>query len=252
MSDVLKFDMPLTSVSILLPVINETFSLRQTVDILEAENCDIIKEYIIVVSPKKTLPESMEVCAELKQRLPGKVIVLPQKRPFLGGACIDAFEAASGSHLVLMASDLETDPHQVKTMIALAKERPDRIVLNSRWIRDGRFIGYDRVKLVLNYVFQKFFAVLFTSSVTDFTYAYRIYPTNLLKAIKWEELKHPFLLESLLKPLRLNVQTVEMPAVWHAREEGESQNTFTGNFPYLVVGVRIRFMPKKSILKTAA
>ena len=135
-------------------------------------------------------------------------------------------------------------------MIALAKERPDRIVLNSRWIRDGRFIGYDRVKLVLNYVFQKFFAVLFTSSVTDFTYAYRVYPTNLLKAIKWEELKHPFLLESLLKPLRLNVQTVEMPAVWHAREEGESQNTFTGNFPYLAVGVRIRFMPKKLILKT--
>ena len=163
---------------------------------------------------------------------------------------MDAFEAASGSHLVLMASDLETDPHQVKTMIALAKERPDRIVLNSRWIRDGRFIGYDRVKLVLNYVFQKFFAILFTSSVTDFTYAYRIYPTNLLKAIKWEELKHPFLLKSLLKPLRLNVQTVEMPAVWHAREEGESQNTFTGNFAYLAVGVRTRFMPKKSILKT--
>jgi hypothetical protein len=85
MSTALLLGKPLTSVSIVLPVINETFSLSQTIDILETENGDVIKEYIIVVSPRKTIPASIEVCNELRERLPTKVIVLPQQRPFLGG-----------------------------------------------------------------------------------------------------------------------------------------------------------------------
>jgi hypothetical protein len=249
--DSLPWGRPLTSVSILLPVINETSSLSETVDILEAENADLIKEYIIVISPKKTIPASIGVCNQLKERLPAKIIILPQKRPFLGGACRDAFDLATGSHLIMMASDLETDPHQVKEMIALARQNPDRIVLNSRWINNGKFVGYDGTKLILNYLFQQFFAVLFNFASTDFTYAFRIYPTALVNAIRWEEFKHPFLLESLLKPLRLKVPTIEIPAVWRPRKEGESQNTFLGNFPYFAVGVRIRFMSRASILKEA-
>ena len=237
------------SVTIILPVINETFSLRQTIEILEAENGDVIKEYIIVVSPQKTIPASIAVCNDLLERMPDKVLVLRQQRPFLGGACMDAFDKATGSHLIMMASDLETDPHQVKKMIALARKYPDRIVLNSRWIREGRFIGYEKTKLVMNFFFQKFFAFLFNFASTDFTYAFRVCPTALMQAINWEELKHPFLLESLIKPLRLNVQTVEIPAVWRPRQEGESQNTFLGNFPYFAVGIRVRFMSRARILK---
>jgi glycosyltransferase involved in cell wall biosynthesis len=245
----LPWGIPLTSVSVLLPVINETFSLSKTVDILEAENGDVIKEYIIIVSPKKTIQASIDICNRLKERLPKKIVVLPQKRPFLGGACMDAFDVATGSHLIMMASDLETDPHQVKEMIALARRNPGQIVLNSRWIAKGKFVGYDRTKLVMNYFFQKFFAVLFQFACTDFTYAFRIYPTALVQAIQWNEFKHPFLLESLLKPLRLGVKTIEIPAIWRPRKEGESQNTFLGNFPYLAVGVRIRLMSRASILK---
>jgi len=237
------------SVTIILPVINETFSLRQTIEILEAENGDVIKEYIIVVSPQKTIPASIEVCNCLLEGMPDKVVVLRQQRPFLGGACMDAFDKATGSHLIMMASDLETDPRQVKNMIALARKYPDRIVLNSRWIREGRFIGYNKAKLVMNFFFQTFFAILFNFACTDFTYAFRVCPTALMQAINWEELKHPFLLESLVKPLRLKVQTVEIPAVWRPRREGESQNTFLGNFPYLAVGIRVRFMFPARILK---
>ena len=34
-----------------------------------------------------------------------------QVKPYLGGALQDAFGWASGTHIMLMASDLETDPH---------------------------------------------------------------------------------------------------------------------------------------------
>ena len=148
-----------------------------------------------------------------------------------------------------ISAEIDTDPHQVKETLALAKKYPERIVLNSRWIGGGRFVGYDRTKLVLNFCFQKFFAILFNFASTDFTYAFRVCPTTLMQAIKWEEFKHPFLLESLIKPLRLKVRTVEIPAVWRARQEGQSQNTMIGNFPYFAVGIRVRFMSRAEILK---
>jgi hypothetical protein len=50
----------------------------------------------------------------------------------------------------------------------------------------------------------------------------------------------------------MKVPTIEIPAVWRPRKEGESQNTFLGNFACLAVVVRIRFMSRASILKKAA
>jgi glycosyltransferase involved in cell wall biosynthesis len=55
-----------------------------------------------------------------------------QQRPFLGGAMRDAFDWASGSHVLMMASDLETDPATVKKLIGKAKDGYD-IVTATRW-----------------------------------------------------------------------------------------------------------------------
>ena len=73
------------------------------------------------------------------------------------------------------------------------------------------------------------------------TYAYRIMPTELIQNIKWEELRHPFLLETLLKPLVLGVKIKEIPAKWEARSEGESQNTFIRTFEYLRIAFKTRY-----------
>lgn len=236
------------SVSIILPVMNETYSLRQTVEIIEKDCHQDIREYLIVVCDR-TKPESLAVCEELKSLLGDRVKVHVQKMPFIGGAIREAFDLATGSHTVLMASDLETPPEVVKTMIALAKEQPERIVTASRWIKGGKFYGYDPLKKFLNFIFQRIFSLLYFVALTDMTYAYRIFPTKLLQSIRWEELKHPFLLETIIKPLRLGIKVKEIPAVWKARTEGESQNTFIGNFVYFRIGFRVRFMSKSQILK---
>lgn len=236
------------SASIILPVMNETYSLRQTVEIIERDCCRDVKEYLIVVC-ERTKPESLAVCKEIKSRLGERVKIHVQKMPFIGGAIREAFELATGSHTILMASDLETPPEVVKTMIELVKEQPNRIVTASRWIKGGKFYGYDPLKKFLNFIFQRIFSLLYFVALTDMTYAYRIFPTYLVKAINWEELKHPFLLETIVKPLRLGIKVKEIPAIWRARTEGESQNTFFGNFVYFRIGFKARFMPISKILK---
>src|ERR1700744_3830453 len=98
-----------TGASIILPVINETISLRQSMEIILRDvPREAIKEIIIVIC-KKTKPESMVVIEELKNQYGDLVVVLNQTLPFLGGALRDSFDISRGSHLIMMASDLETD-----------------------------------------------------------------------------------------------------------------------------------------------
>ncbi len=235
------------SASIILPVINETFSLRQTVDIIETENSADIAEYIIVIC-QKTTPQSLAVISELEQKYKNKVTVLKQTLPFLGGAVRDAFNICRGSHIVMMASDLETDPHLVREFIQLAGAHPGTIVTATRWKTKGGFAGYNLLKLAFNWVFQRTFSILYHTRLSDMTYGFRIFPAGLVRSIQWEELRHPFLFETVIKPLRLGTKVIEIPTKWEARKEGESQNSFFRNFIYFRTGIKTLFYTKEKIL----
>jgi glycosyltransferase involved in cell wall biosynthesis len=240
----------LDSVSIILPVINETVSLRKTVEtILHDVKRELIREFIIVVC-KRTTPEAMTVIAQLQMELGELVVVLQQKLPFLGGALRDAFDVARGSHLIIMASDLETNPAEVHILVEEEQKNPAGIVTTSRWIRGGKFHGYSPIKLACNWIFQRFFSLLYGTRLTDMTFGFRIMPTCLVNAINWEEVRHPFNLECIVKPLRLGIPVSEIPSVWNPRIEGESQNPFFRNFEYFRIGFRARFANKKSFWRT--
>ena len=221
------------NVSIILPTLNESFSFNQTVDII-LEECEYkyIKEFIAVVCDR-TLPESIEaikrsqkVCEEFGVPLH----ILYQKRPFAGGAVADGFMKATGSHILMMAPDLETDPHNVKDFIAMGKRYPNDMVTASRWLHKGSFAGYSKIKLILNFFFQKMFAVFYGVKLTDIT------------------LKHPFFLETALKPIRLKVKIHEIPSSWAARQEGESQNSLLQTFKYLKIAFKVKFEKRSELI----
>jgi len=226
------------SVSVIIPVMDETTSLRETVEIVMDENQPAIHEIICVTSQLST-PAALAVCRELAGRWQGVVIVRQQHRPYLGGALQNAFSWATGSHVLLMASDLETPPHAAKDLIAESKRGWD-IVATTRWHAGGGFRGYNQVKYVLNWIFQKLIGALYRTHLTDLTYGYRIYRADVLRNHPWQELRHPFLLECLLRPLRRGASATEIPVLWEPRREGESHNPFWRNFLYLRIALRLR------------
>jgi glycosyltransferase involved in cell wall biosynthesis len=238
------------SVSVVLPAVNETYSLRETVRVI-LDTCDPedLREFFIVLCDRSTR-ECVQTAESIRDeggRVP--VVIYYQQKPFIGMALREAFERVEGTHVVMMSTDLETDPGLVSKFIELEKKRPDGIVTASRWIEGGKFEGYSRVKYILNFVFQKLVSLLFLTACTDMTYAYRIFPAALVRSIRWEETRHPFFLETALKPLRLGVKFTEIPAQWKARTEGDSQNSFLRNFAYFKTEFKIRFMRKKDILR---
>lgn len=230
--------LPEPTVSIIMPVMDETTSLRDTVEIVMHANGPAIHE-IICLTSKFSSPDALAVCNELAGRWPGIVVVRQQVRPYLGGALQDAYEWASGSHILLMASDLETPPHAAKDLIDEARKGWD-IVATTRWRGGGGFRGYNPVKYVLNWIFQKVIGALYHTNLTDLTFGYRIYRTEVLRNHEWTELRHPFLLECLLRPLKRGATATEIPVFWEPRREGESHNPFWRNFLYFRIALKLR------------
>jgi glycosyltransferase involved in cell wall biosynthesis len=236
--------------SIILPVIDETTSLRETVSVLLEDTKSVLEEIFVVVC-KKTTPDAMAVCTDLAGQHPQLIKVRSQERRFLGGAMQDCFEWAQGTHVLMMASDLETDPACVKELVASARQGFD-VVTATRWSRGGGFAGYGALRGCANWGFQQLIRLSFGTRLTDLTYGFRIFRADLVKKIVWEELKHPFLLETILKPLRLGCSVAEIPTTWQRRVEGISHNNFWQNFVYLRIAAKTRLRKKASFLRKGA
>ncbi len=238
------------SVTLIIPALNETYLFRQTVDIMLGTcNKEDIEELIFVLCDRTT-----SACVQTAEQLKADysdypISVYYQKEPHFGNALREAFFLAKGSHVVTVAADMDMDPYALSKFIEKSKSSPESIIAASRWMPGGGFNGYKKFMLGLNYVFQQMIRVLFMTKLTDVTYGYRLYPTELVQSIRWEEAKHPFALESCLKPLRLGVDFIEVPATWNARTEGTSVISFFKYFTYFKTVFHVRLMKKDDILK---
>ena len=56
---------------------------------------------------------------------------------------IDGFSKMKGTHLLMITSDLETHPKEVKRMIVELKKNDQVIIGTSRWLKHGGFENYN-------------------------------------------------------------------------------------------------------------
>lgn len=229
-------------VTCLMGVMDETYSLRHTIETLHDKLCAETFEIVISVSPRTT-KDSLRVINDLVLEFKN-ILVLKEKNPGIGGAYKTAIEGSSGKFLVLMSSDLETDPSLVPTLIE-EKRRLESvdIICVSRWIKKDAFTGYSFVQLLLNSIFQRLVRLVTKASITDFTYAFRIYEASQIKDLDFRELKHGFFLESLLLPMSRGARVSEIPGAWTIRSEGTRHIKFLDYFSY--VRVLGRFVREK-------
>jgi hypothetical protein len=236
-------------VSIVTGAVTETEALRRTINFIK-ESCnpaDLTE--IIIGYPDRVTPQCLEVINELvSQESQVPVWAFLQSRPKLG-FLTECFDAAKGSHIITVDSDLALDIGLIPQMIELAKQEPETIISASRWLGGSSFKGYNPIKKIWNFCAQKFLSVLFGGNLTDYTIPFQIVPAELFKKINFEETGFPIFLEMVLKPLRLGCKFKELPTDCSGRTEGKSSNSFLQTAMYLKTALHIRFLPKEKILK---
>lgn len=237
------------SLSVVMTAVNETDSLFDNIEtLLKTCNHDDLKEFIIVFSENVT-DDCLQAIENAKGIAPSiPLISFCQSQPGLGRAIYEAMRRVSADHVVYLAADGDTDPFLVSKMIESSKAHPRAIILASRWIKGGGFIGYGFLNKVLNRAFNLMLQLLFFTRISDLTYAYRLAPTDLSISVKWESDSFSVGLETNLRMLRLGYEFIELPAVWRARNQGSSSNSFFKKLLYLKYVIKIRFSSKNSNL----
>jgi glycosyltransferase involved in cell wall biosynthesis len=231
---------PSYCLSVLVPTINESNSLRETVETLIGDqglNSDILE--IILVTCDETLESTLKTCQELEAAHEARIYRVTQRLPRLGGAFRSGMATARGTHIVTMFADLESDPRLVPTLVSESKAFPGAVISASRWIKGGGFEDYGSFKLVLNYLFQRICGFGCRAKVSDYTYGFRIYPSRVLKTIPWRETDHAFVVESILRPYFHGVPIREVAAVWSPRKEGIRRFRFWQYIRYVPTVCRV-------------
>jgi glycosyltransferase involved in cell wall biosynthesis len=226
--------------SIVVTVFSETFSIRETVDILLGLDRGYIKEILLLVSPRASA-EAMAICRECSDKDSRVKILIQKNNPGIGWAYREGMQAATGNFVALMAADLETEPAAIDRMVDMILETGCEGVIANRWLPGGGFTNYDPIKYVLNWIFQKMFQTLFWTKLGDLTFGFKILSKKLTDAIEWQGTLHEICIETTVKPIKHGYNLQQVPSVWIGRREGRSVNAFFKNFRYVEMAFKTLF-----------
>lgn len=241
----------LPDVGVIITAIDETWSLRETVDTLLRENPDTIHEIMIGIAPHTTRA-CRAVIAELESAHPA--IVRHHEQMELcgaGGANRECIPLMRSPWILLIAADLETHPGTAAEMIERAGAGDVDIVATSRWLGGSRFGDYSLLKWICNWLFQWMFSRLYRVTLTDMTFGFRLYRARELCRYAWRETGHAFFFEALITPLRCGARVAEVRTHWRKRREGTTHMPATEYLRYFRIGLSTRARPARSLMAAA-
>jgi dolichol-phosphate mannosyltransferase len=231
------------SLSVVVTVYSETYSLVETIERILSKNRDYITEILLVISPKSST-ECIDTCHQLKDKYDLISLHIQQQNPGVGWAIREGMELAKGQYVALLSADLETEPEAIDRMVRKIEETKCDLVIGNRWLPGGGFENYDPKKLILNWMFQNLFKILYFTKIGDLTYGYKILKKELIRQIQWEGTLHEIYIETTIKPLKQKAKVEQVPTIWIGRKEGESKNTFIKNFRYVALALKVWFRSK--------
>lgn len=230
---------------IIVLAFNEVDSLEETIFQIQAWLHEIDYEIVISTSQHATI-ECQDMAKDLAQKY-NKVSCYFQMKPFVAAAVLEVAQNSEAKFLVYMSADGETPAEAIPRMLEMQKLSDADVVSTSRWIKGGSFTNYGGVKYLTSLLAQQLCRLVYQSRLTEFTYGFRLYRSEILKNYNYREERHPFFLETLLVPLRLGYKIIEIPVKWVPRVEGETVVTLPTLVSYLRPLIFTRIQNKKRL-----
>ena len=239
--------------SVILPTVNETTSLKETVAAIFS-SCDIADLHeIILATADFATPACRAVCKQIRDENVSSVpIRIYVQTGSFKNAISDLTAMLSGSHFIYQPTDLEEDPRLLADVIKLAKQYPDAIISGSRILSKRGFSVFSPVRRMMYQSWRLLFSALYGKGVTDSTLLYRCMPSAYAKKIKLTANSYAVSYELFLKLYRLGLPVVEFPVDMGKRVEGTSATRIISDgLRYLCVLFSVRFTSADNFLRRA-
>ncbi len=234
-----------TELGIIVLAFNEVDSLEAT--ITQIRSCLIGIDYQVVISTSHNATNQCQQMAKDLAQKYDKVSCYYQLKPFVAAAVLEAADHVNSQFLVYMSADGETPAEAIPRMLETQRVFNADVVSTSRWIKGGSFSNYGGVKYLISFLAQQLCRLVYQSRLTEFTYGFRLYRSEIIRNYNYHEQKHPFFLETLLVPLRAGYKIKEIPVKWVPRVEGQTVVTLPTLISYLRPLIFTRIQSRKSL-----
>jgi len=209
---------PQLDLTVMLPAYLEADSLRELLpQIMAAARALTPKCEVLVIDTPVSLDATPEVCAHNGARH-----IRQTGGNHYGDAIRTGIAAARGRFLLCMDAD---GSHNPSTFAALWEQRDAAdIVIGSRYVPGGQTEN-PAILIVLSYVVNLTFRLVFHLSARDVTTSLRLYRTRILKPLTLESHDFDILEEILIRAVtqRPPARIVEIPVTFERRKAGKSK-----------------------------
>ena len=209
------------SLSIIIPVYNESRNLEKTVNNLIKLKKRNKKFNFIFINDFNT-----ENTYDLVKKLSKKnsfIKIFKNKKKGLGSAIEKGFKKSRFKYVaIFMADSSDSIDDLIKYYKIISSKKYDA-VLGSRFIKDSKIKNYPFFKFLLNRIFNNFVKLIFLSDYNDFTNAFKIYKRNVLKnLLPIVSENFNVFLEIPLKIITREYTYKIIPINWQNRKVGKS------------------------------
>tara|TARA_B100001175_G_C19477270_1_gene625058 strand:- start:679 stop:1389 length:711 start_codon:yes stop_codon:yes gene_type:complete len=207
--------------SIIIPLRNEIENLDNIKDSFNKNLGEVKFEVLLIndFSSDGTLQKANEIANDNDN-----FKVFDNKKRGLGGAINLGIDKCNGKYTCITMADLSDDFKDLKSYYnEISKENLDA-VFGSRFTKNSKVVDYPLKKLILNRIFNFIVQVLFLNKYNDYTNAFKIYNTQVIKNML------PFVSESFNIFLEIPLKIISrkytykiIPINWYGRKIGKAK-----------------------------
>jgi dolichol-phosphate mannosyltransferase len=209
--------------SVVIPAYNEEDSIESTIlafhEGLASEKID----HEILVTNDNSKDNTEKILKRLSKEIL-EVRYINNKPPHGFGFAVRAgLENFTGDCVAIVMADMSDRPEDLVAYFRKMETGKYDCVFGSRFIRDGKTVGYPRNKILLNRLTNNIIKVLFGIRYNDVTNAFKLYSRETIEGVK-PFLSHHFNLtvELPLKAIVRGYSYAVVPNYWTNRTFGKS------------------------------
>ena len=211
------------SLSIIIPCRNEEDNLDITINEILKYLKNNLKEFEINIINDFSTDNTLSKIKKLS-KLEKKVKVYDNKVKGLGGAINLGLKNSSYKYTTIVMADLSDKPEDILKYYKEISDNKLDAVLGSRFIAGSKIKNYPKKKLFFNRIFNFLVKILFWHPYNDFTNAFKIYRTDVLKEIKpLVSENFNIFLELPLKIISRKYKYSIIPINWENRKLGKAK-----------------------------